>query len=114
MVLIVKIIQQILRFQHIQLNIYNEYSICKTIVTSTTGLLGDLRSVTLGLLSFDDLVAWLKEDAESMSRVVGLSLRTARGDTFWGTSEDPLLKSEYTNVNKWIPLWGMETHISQF
>lgn len=63
-------------------------------VTSGTGLRGDLRSATLGLLSFDILLARLKEDAESASEVVDLSWRTARGETFRGTSEEPLLKLE--------------------
>lgn len=53
--------------------------------TSGTGLLGDRRSVTLGLtlglLSFEILLAWLKEDTESVSIVVVLSWRTARGET---------------------------------
>ena len=70
----------------------------KSVATSGAGLLGDLRSVSLGLLlSFDVL---FNEDAV-LSNVAGLSWRPPRGDTFWGTSEELLLvflKSEYLSV----------------
>ena len=49
--------------------------------TSDTGLLGDLRSTTLGLLSFGVLEAWFEEDTESESDVAVLSWRTALGET---------------------------------
>jgi len=54
----------------------------KSVATSGAGLLGDLRSVSLGLvLSFDVLLGWLNEDAV-VSSVAGLSRRPPRGDTF--------------------------------
>ena len=97
-----------LQFQHFKLNIC-EYNSFKGIVTSRTLVCGDLWSMNLGLLSFADLVAWLKDETKSMFIIIGLSWCTTRGVTLGGTLEDPLLKSSNTNVNKWISLWKMET-----
>ena len=60
--------------------------------TSETGLLGDLRSRNFGLLFFGVLLlAEIGVAGESGSRAVIFSGRAARGDTFLGTSGDPLL-----------------------
>lgn len=82
--------------ENIQMNKKNRsvHNITNKSNTSGTGLLGDLRSVTLGLLSFDALLTWPNEEAELVSKGLGLSWRARRGETFWGTSEDPLLKSK--------------------
>lgn len=70
--------------------------------TSDTGLPSDLRSATLGLLSFCLLLARLADDIEECeSCAAGLSWRTIReenfggaaketplGEVLWGTSEE--------------------------
>lgn len=50
--------------------------------------------MTLGLLSFGVLQVWFDDDADLDSNAVVLSCRTARGETFRGASEDPLLLSK--------------------
>lgn len=67
--------------------------------TSETGLRGDLRSRTLGLLSFGVLLlAEIGDEEESGSSAAIFSGRAARGDTFLGTSGDPFLPPKHTKV----------------
>lgn len=68
--------------------------------TSATGLLGVLRSTTLGLLSFGVLQVWFDEEADLDSNAVVFSCRTARGETFSGTSEEQLLQSKSDDNNQ--------------
>lgn len=50
--------------------------------TSGTGLFGDWRSMTLGLVFLGVLLDLFEEDTVSDSNPVVLSLRTARGEIF--------------------------------
>lgn len=84
--------------------------------TSGTGLLGDLRSLTFGLLSFG-VFKWLEEGGVSDSNPVVFSWRATRGVIFsgpeilcgtfdadrgeilWGTSEDALWPESLRNTS---------------
>lgn len=69
--------------------------------TSETGLRGDLRSRTFGLLFFGVLLlAEMGDEEESGSSAVIFSGRAARGDAFLGTSGDPLLPPKHTKKLK--------------